>query len=198
MHIWGITGGIATGKSVVTAMLAEMGALTISADAIAHDLLQPGAAVTQAVLEAFPACADAQNPFAVDRRALGRLVFADAEAKARLEALTHPPIIRALQAAADTWRGQPGRCAALEIPLLFEAGLQALVDSVVVVACRPETQAARVRARLGVDAAEAQARIDSQWPLAGKTARADMVISTNGTLDDTRRQVERLWEDCSA
>jgi len=194
MRILAVTGGIATGKSTVTAMLGELGAPTLSADALAHDLLRPGAETSRAVLAAFPHCAGPGREAAIDRRVLGRLIFADAEARARLEALTHPPIIRALQAAAGQWREQPGGCAALEIPLLFEAGLEAIADQIVVAACPLNQQIGRLQARLGGNETEARRQIGAQWPLEEKTKRAHSVIDTGRSLEDTQRQVAALWE----
>lgn len=197
MRILGITGGIATGKSTITRLFAELGAPTTSADMLAHDLLAPGTETTQVVLKAFPSAADAADPTGrtIDRRALGRMIFADPDARRRLEALTHPAIIAALSAQAAAWRAQPmPRAAALEIPLLFEAGLESLVDSIVVVACRDETQIARLQARLGIDPAEARQQIAAQWPLSEKRAKADYIILTDDGLEDTRRQVQTLWD----
>ena len=195
MRVLGITGGIATGKSTVTQMLAALGAPTISADVIAHSLLAPGGTATFAVLDAFPGCASPADPSGqtIDRRALGRLVFADKAARLRLESLTHPAIIAALQKQIAAWWAvdAPGAAAA-EIPLLFEAGLEADVDQVVVVVCAEAVQIARMISR-GIDEAEAVRHIAAQWPLAEKVARADFVITTDGDLDDTRRQVETFW-----
>lgn len=195
MRVLGITGGVATGKSTVTRMLADLGAPTVSADALAHDLLAPGTMTTRAVLEAFPGCADPADTSrrTIDRPALGRMVFADGAARARLEALTHPAITAALRERVSEWRGMEGRCGGAEIPLLFEAGLTMLADRVVVVACGEAVQIARLRARLGGSEEEARRRLAAQWPLAEKVARADAVITTDGGLEDTRRQVESLW-----
>ncbi len=193
MRVLGITGGIATGKSTVTQMLAELGAPTISADAIARALLAPGTPTTEAVLAAFPGCA-APEPDKIDRRALARIIFADAEARTRLEALTHPPIIEALRVQIAEWRASSAApAAAAEIPLLFEAGLENDVDKVVVVSCTEPVQQARLRARDGVSEEEAQRQIAAQWPLAEKIARADFGVTTDYGLEDIRRQVAALW-----
>ncbi len=197
MLILGITGGIATGKSTVTRMLAELGAPTVSADALAHDLLAPGTAAAQAVLTAFPACADPtdMNGQTIDRRALGRLVFADEAARARLESLTHPAIIAALRAQIALWRASDEAPAgAAEIPLLFEANLESLVDRIVVVTCPRSDQVSRMLARGRFGAEEVHHQLAAQWPLAEKTVRADVVIRTDGGMEDTRRQVEALWK----
>jgi dephospho-CoA kinase len=194
MRVFGVTGGIATGKSTVTQMLAELGAPTISADAIARALLAPGMPTAAAVLAAFPACADVSGE-GVNRRALAQIIFADAQARIRLEALMHPPIIAALQAQIAEWRvSNAANAAAAEIPLLFEAGLESDVDSVVIAACAEDLQKERLCTRDGISEAEAHRQIAAQWPLAEKIARADVVIATDGDLEDTRRQVRSLWE----
>lgn len=194
MKVLGITGGIATGKSTVTQMLADFGAPTISADTLARDLLAPGTASTRAVLAAFPSCADPQFDVTIDRRALGRLVFADPSARELLESLTHPAIISTLSSQTKSWRiSIEARGAAAEIPLLFEANLGSLVDSVVVVTCSEFVQISRLEARMGIDETEARRLIAAQWPLAEKVARADILIMTDSGLEATRLQVESLW-----
>ena len=193
MKIFGITGGVATGKSTVTRMLAEEGALTVSADDIARAQLAPGTELTQAVLIAFPLCRDATGQ-GIDRRALSHLIFADTQARTRLEALTHPAIIAALELQITEWRNAGPGIAIAEIPLLFEADLGRLVDVVVVVACEETTQIMRLQTRQVIDEAEARRQIAAQWPISAKIARADIVINTDKGLEDTRRQVQALWD----
>ena len=193
MKIFGITGGVATGKSTVTRMLAEVGALTVSADDIARAQLAPGTGLTGAVLAAFPLCRDAMGQ-GIDRRALGHLIFADAQARARLEALTHPAIIAALELQITEWRNAGPGIAIAEIPLLFEADLERLVDAVVVVACGEAYQIARLQTRQGIGEAEARRQIAAQWPISSKIARADVVIMTDESLENTRRQVQEFWD----
>ena len=193
MKIFGITGGVATGKSTVTQMLAEEGALTVSADDIARAQLAPGTELTQAVLAAFPLCRDATGQ-GIDRRALSHLIFADTQARTQLEALTHPAIIAALELQITEWRNAGPGIAIAEIPLLFEADLGRLVDVVVVVACEETTQIMRLQTRQVIDEAEARRQIAAQWPISAKIARADIVINTDKGLEDTRRQVQALWD----
>ncbi len=193
MRVLGITGGIATGKSTVTQMLAELGALTLSADAVARDVLAPGTEATRQVLAAFPACALPGTADTVNRRALSQIVFADPAARLRLQALTHPAIRAVLLPQIAAWQAAGEGIAAVEIPLLYEGGWETALDGVVVVTCAEATQTSRLRARLGIDAAEAQRQIDAQWPLSEKAARADFIVSTDGDLEDTRRQVQTLW-----
>lgn len=193
MRVLGITGSIATGKSTVTRMLADLGAPTLSADTVARDVLAPGTETTQAVLAAFPACVLPGAADAVDRRALSRLVFADPAARLRLQALTHPAIRAVLLPQIAAWQAAREGIAAVEIPLLYEGGWETALDGVVVVICAEATQLRRLQERLGINAAEAQRQIDAQWPLAEKAARADFVVTTDGALEDTRRQVQTLW-----
>lgn len=198
MRILGITGGVACGKSTVTAMLGALGAPTLSADTLARDVLRPGAPATLATLAAFPQCAEMGAEDTVDRRALGRLVFANPDARALLESLTHPPIIQALRDSAAAWRAEAGSCAALEIPLLFEAGLHDLPDTIVVAACTPEQQLQRLLARPGMSRPLAQEQIAAQWPVEEKRRRAHSVVDTGGTLEETRAQVMALWRQWCA
>ena len=195
MRILGITGGIATGKSTVTQMLAELGAPTVSADALARALLAPGTPATAGVLAAFPACRDVSEPQKINRRLLAQIIFADAEARRQLETLTHPPIVAALREQFADWRASKAApAAAAEIPLLFEAGLDKDVDVVVVAAARESLQRSRLCFRDGIGTVEAQRQIAAQWPLAEKIAQADYVVRTDDGLEDTRRQVQALWE----
>lgn len=193
MRVLGITGGIATGKSTVTQLLAELGAPTLSADAVARGVLAPGTATTQAVLAAFPACAAPDSATAVDRRALSLVVFADPDARLRLQSLTHPAIRAVIFPQIAAWQAAGEGTTAVEIPLLYEGGWETALNGVVVVTCAEANQISRLRARLGIDDAEARRQIAAQWPLSEKAARADFVITTDGTPENTRRQVQSLW-----
>jgi len=195
MLILGITGGVATGKSTVTQMLGDLGAAVVSADQIGRDLLAPGSNLTHVVARAFADCVmpDAAK-VTIDRRALGKLVFSDSQARERLEGILHPPIVAELtrQVAALRRQSVPP-AAAVEIPLLFEAGLQELVDSILVVTCDEKLQLERLQKR-SIGHAEALQHIAAQMTLAAKEALADHVITTNSTLDDTRAQVYKTWK----
>ncbi len=183
MLIVGVTGSLAMGKSTVTAMFAEAGAATYSADAAVHRLYAGAAAAPIAV--AFPGSV---KDGVVDRGALGARVAGDPAALARLEAIVHP-LVRASEnefraAAAASGR----RVAVLDIPLLFETGGERRVDVSVVVNCRPDIQAARIAHR-GMDAGRAAALIARQMGDADKRARAHFIVDTSGNLDVTRREV---------
>lgn len=196
MVVVGLTGGIATGKSTAADVLRQMGAPVVSADELARAVLAPGEPALAEVAQAFGAGVIAPDG-GLDRRALGALVFADAGARRRLEAITHPPIrqrtLSWLEACRD--RGEPA--AVCEIPLLFEVGLHlpgSFVDRIWVVATRPEVQRDRLMRRSGDgDQAAARARIAAQWPLARKVALADRVFENNGDPEQLAREVAAAW-----
>jgi dephospho-CoA kinase len=183
MLFLGITGSLAMGKSTVTAMFAEAGAATHSADAAVHALYRGTAAA--AIAAAFPGTVAGG---AVDRAALGARVAKDPAALARLEAIVHPLV----RDAEDEFRARAAasgsRLAVLDIPLLFETGAERRVDAVVVVTTTAAIQRARIAHR-GMDAARADALMARQMNDADKRARAHFVIDTSGELDVTRLQV---------
>ena len=183
MLILGVTGSLAMGKSTVTAMFAEFGAATHSADAAVHRLYA-GAAVP-AIGAAFPGSV---KDGAVDRAALGAIVAKDPAALARLEAIVHPLVRDAENAFRAKAAASGRRLAVLDIPLLLETGAERRVDAVVVVSCRPEIQAARIAHR-GMDTARAAALIARQMGDADKRARAHFIVDTSGSLEVTRREV---------
>ncbi|MGD9906108.1 MAG: dephospho-CoA kinase [Vicinamibacterales bacterium] len=184
-----LTGGIATGKSTVAAVLGRAGVAVVDADRLARDAVAPGSPGLGAVVARFgPAVLDASG--ALDRAALGRMVFADAAARRDLERIVHP---RVRDGVATFFAAAAGRPAAVaEIPLVYETGWYRDFDAVVVVACDPRLQIARLQARDGFSAAEAAARLAAQWPIADKARLADRVIRSDGPIEDTTRQAEAL------
>ena len=183
-----LTGGIATGKSTVLRVLQAREIPTIDADILAREVVAPGTPGLEAVVERFgQAVLDANG--ALDRRALAALVFADSLARHDLERIVHPAVYSAIQ----SWLARlPPQTplAVADIPLLFETGHQDDFDRVVVAACPPEEQLRRVMARDGVSDVEARTRLDAQWPIAEKVARAHHVIWTTGPRAETERQVD--------
>jgi len=187
-----LTGGIACGKSAVAGFWRQWGAETLDADDVAHELLAPGGECVRAVAEAFGPEVLAPDG-GVDRRRLGRIVFADPNARRRLEALVHPAVVRRMREwAADIRRG--GRFGVAVIPLLFEAGLEREWDAVVCVASAEPAVMERL-AKRGLSPDEAQARIASQWPVREKCARADRVIENNGSLAELESACRAAWTD---
>ena len=188
-----LTGGIGSGKSYVRGRFHALGVPTIDADALAREAVAPGTPGLEAVIARFGGgVLDAAG--ALDRHALGALVFEDAAARRDLEAIVHP----AVRAATERWFAalDPGehRFAIAEIPLLYEVGRDRDFDAVIVAACDPETQISRVMARDGITDAEVRQRLAAQMAIADKIARADHVIDTSGTREDTDEQVRQLFE----
>lgn len=194
----GLTGGIGCGKSTVARMFEALGATVIDADAIVHELQAPGMPLVAEIAEAFGAdVLDATG--ALDRKALGAIVFRDAEARRRLNALVHPEVGAEFARRIAAAIAADAPLLVLDIPLLFEGrragsqGASALrFDATVLVACSEETQIVRQQRRDGASREEALARIRAQMPLDEKRALADYVIENDGTLADTERQVREV------
>lgn len=184
-----LTGGIATGKSVVAGELRAAGVATVDADVLARDAVAPGSAGLAAVVARFGAGVLTAEG-ALDRPALGRLVFADAAARRDLERLLHPLVRQGIEAFFAAL--PPALPGVAEVPLLYETGWVRTFDVAVVTACRAATQRARLMARDGLTAAAADQRLAAQWPIADKARLADAVVMTDGPLADTRTQARRL------
>jgi dephospho-CoA kinase len=181
-----LTGGLACGKSLAGAILAEAGVPVCDADDLAHELMRPGGKTYRPIVETFGReILDAQGR--IDRGRLARLVFADAGQREKLNAIVHPHVQRRWRA----WlAARPSACdlAVVIIPLLFEIGDEKAWDVVICVTARPEIQQQRLRDR-GLSEAEVQARLAAQWPVAAKAARSDYVIENNDTRDEFARTV---------
>lgn len=189
-----LTGGIGTGKSYCLDRFAAHGAKVVSADGLAREVMAPATPAFEAVVARFGP--EIVRNGAIDRRALAALVFRDAHAREALEAIVHPGVYARLR----EWFAEVARTpraattvAMADIPLLFETGHEREFDRVVLAACTPATQLARVMARDGLTAAEAQVRINAQWPIDEKRAHADFIIETEGTFSQTDRQVDDVW-----
>jgi dephospho-CoA kinase len=187
----GLTGGIASGKTTIGRIFAEHGALVLDADLLAREAMAPGGAAHDAVVAHFGGgILDGRGR--VDRARLGALVFGDAVARAALEAIVHPTVLGAAERRiADDDGHSP--IAVLDAALLVETGAWRRFHKLVVARCSVETQLRRLLARGGLSTAEAQFRIDAQAPLPDKLAVADYVVDTDGTLRDTRRQVDAIY-----
>ena len=196
--IVGVTGGIASGKSTVSRLLADRGAFTINLDEMGHELLKRGSPVMDELIETFGSgILDASGD--VSRQKLGAIVFNDAAARARLNAIMHPPIVQRSQSEARRLVAEdPHRIVAIDVPLLIEGRRQDLVDVIVVVTASPENQLQRLLARSmeqrrPLSLEEAQARINAQMPLSEKVKYAHVVIDNNGAPGALSHQVDQLW-----
>ena len=194
MIVVAITGSVGMGKSTVAGFFAEMGAALFDADAAVHRLYQRGGKAVRPIAAQFPACVDEGK---VDRDRLAKIVFANAEALAKLEDIVHPLVAGERQdfVAASARAGKAMVVA--EIPLLFETGAQKQADVVVVVSAPIEVQRARVMARPGMTQDRFEAILARQMPDAQKRRLADYVILTDGTLEATRAQVAQIVADIS-
>jgi dephospho-CoA kinase len=200
----GLTGNIATGKSLVAQMLAELGARVIDADRVAHAVMLPGGAAYGAVVEAFGTgiLSEALVPEAelsgadadgtIDRAKLGAIVFRDPAALRRLEQVVHPATVAAVNRLIAAATEQ---VVAVEAIKLIEAGMHRLYDALWVVTAPREVQIARLMAIRGLSQAEAALRVDAQPPQAEKAALADLVIVNDGSVADLRLKVEAAWAE---
>ena len=186
-----LTGGIATGKSYVLQRLCDRGVPCLDADDLAHGVTAAGTEATAAIAARFGA--DVLDPSgAVDRHKLGPIVFADAGARRDLERIVHPAVYRAIAAgirALELVDAAP--LAVVDVPLLYETGHAGDFDKVIATVCPPGMQVQRLSAR-GLSEREAAERLAAQIPAAEKAARADYVIRTEGTFEQTDAQVDSL------
>jgi dephospho-CoA kinase len=187
----GLTGGIASGKSAVAALLREMGFPVLDADALAHKLIEPGQAAHDEVIREFgPSIIIGDGR--VDRAKLAAIVFADRAKLDRLNAIVHPRVETALLRQFEEWERKGVRDAAfVEAALIVEAGIHKKLDGLVVAWCEPAQQLERLRAR-GLSDEEARRRIGMQLPVAEKLLLATEKIDCSRSLEETRRQVEAL------
>ncbi len=189
----GLTGGIATGKSTVSRMLRTAGVPVVDADEVARSVVRPGLPAHREIVACFGQGV-LQPDGTIDRERLGRLVFSDRAALARLNAITHPAIEAEIAAQVARLQG-PNRPVVVDIPLLFEVGDPETYDEVVLVYVDRETQIQRLMARDGLTRTDAVQRLQAQLPIETKVARADRIIDNRGTLDQTRAQVSALLAD---
>ena len=178
----GLTGGIATGKSTVGRWLEQQGLPVLDADVYAREVLKPGSACSRAVLERYgarvQAAGSAGEVAVIDRGALGGIVFHDPAEKGWLEALIHPVVRARFEEELSALKTEP--TVVLMIPLLFEAGLEELCSEIWLVDCTEAQQLERLMQRDGLSEAEAQARINAQWPMEQKRGLADRLIENTG------------------
>lgn len=194
MVVIGLTGGIACGKSTVSAALASWGVPIVDADQVARDVVDPGSEGLAAVRAAFGDAVISPKG-ALDRKALGDIVFRDPARRAELNAILHPRIAaesaRRLGALAEAGHG----FAIYDAALLVENGVHRGMEALIVVTARPEVQRARLIARNGGDAADADARIAAQLPLAEKVAAATWVVDNSGTMEELAERVRALYTE---
>ena len=187
--IIGLTGNIATGKSVVMNLAIERGALAIDADKIVHEILKDDVVVQEAIANIFgPAVRQADGQ--IIRPALGKIVFDDPQAMRQLEAIIHPAVH---QQVISRIKESQSSIVMIEAIKLLEGKLRGICDIIWVTRCSRKRQLERLRIYRGMDEKSAVMRVDSQAPQEEKVLQADSVIDTDGVMDDTRRQFEQAW-----
>jgi len=192
----GLTGGIATGKSYVAEALRRRGFPVIDADAVAHGVMAGGTEAAAAIAARFgPEILSADG--SVDRGKLGPIVFADSSARRELEAIVHPAVHRSITAGLRAFDLLGHDAVVVAVPLLFESGERTDYDRIIVTACAPERQLERLKAR-GLTEEAARQRMAAQLPTEEKTARADFVINTDGSFEETDRQIAAFVEAVKA
>ena len=198
MQLIGLTGGIASGKSVVASRLAEHGAVVVDADRIAREVVEPGTPVLARIAEEFGAGVIASDG-SLDRAALGALIFSAPEKRAALNAITHPAVsIRSHELFEAAAAADPDAIVVYDVPLLVDAGRTDEFDLIVVVNASTETRIARMMELRGMTRDEAVHRINSQATDTERLAIADVVIDSNGSLEQSLEQADALWEKLSA
>lgn len=192
MRVIGLTGGIASGKSLVSRQLAERGAVVIDADKVGHEAYRQGTETHRAVVEAFGS--NVLGPDGeIERRALGARVFADPEARRRLEEIVWPAMRRMMEERLVELRAQGAAVAVLEAAVLIEADWLPLVDEVWLVTASPDTVRQRLMDRSGLTAEQAEARLRAQLPNEKRRSYADVIIENDSSLEELRRAVDQSW-----
>jgi dephospho-CoA kinase len=192
LRLFGLTGGIASGKSTVSRMLRELGAHVLDADVIAREVVEPGTPGLAAIAARFPNVLTPDGR--LDRAKLGARVFADPAERAALNAIIHPLVGQAFLEKMQALAGQGLERVIYDVPLLIENGLQAGMDGVLLIWVPRHLQKARLMARDGLDEVAAEARIGAQLPLDDKRQHATWIVDNSGDLASTRAQVEQVWQ----
>ncbi len=193
MKLVGLTGGIASGKSTVSRMFAGHGCRIIDADQIAREVVEAGTPALAAIAQRWPAAIRPDGT--LDRAALGREVFSGARAREELDAIIMPRILARTAEKTAQLEAAGVPVALYDAALIVEKGLDQGLDGLIVVTAPESTQLERIQARDRLTPDEARARLAAQLPLAEKVKRARWVIDNSGSLEDTRRQVDRIWEE---
>jgi dephospho-CoA kinase len=195
MASFGLTGGIASGKSTVAGMFRQLGARIIDADELAHELIRAGSPTFAEVVSHFgTGILDLAGQ--VNRKKLGEIVFADTAERAALNAILHPAIMaQRKKLVAGYEAADPHAVVISDAALIYEACIEAYFLKVIVAWCRPEQQLDRLMAKTGLSREEGETRISAQMPADEKRRRADYVIDCSGSVEETRRQVAALYPE---
>ena len=194
MFVIGLTGGIGTGKTLVSNILEELGAAIVNADLLGHDVYKPDTEGWQEVVELFGDGVLTPDR-EVDRRKLGAIVFSDPEAMSKLNAITHPKIYRMVEERVKQLDNQGTKVAVVEAALLIEAGWTPVANEIWVTTSFEEKVSDRLKSRNNLDEDAIRARIRSQMPQDERVTYADVVIDNNESLEELGKQIQQLWNN---
>jgi dephospho-CoA kinase len=190
----GVTGGIASGKTTVANMLKELGASTIDFDLIARQVVEPGKPAFRQIVDYFGKQVLLEDG-TLDRKKLSKIVFQDLEKRKKLEDFTHPPIYEEfLKQVSEITDKDPGAIVQVVVPLLIESNLQYMFDKLLVVYIPQEQQIERLVERDGISREETADMLKAQLPIDEKLEYADFVVDNQGSVEETRKQVEDIWQ----
>ncbi len=194
MKVLGLTGNIASGKSVVALMLENLGAKVIDVDDIAKKIVEPNQPTWKKIVDAFGK--DILNPdLTINRKTLGDIIFNDDNKRKVLNDITHPVIIQTARKKVDQYKRENAKVVIIEAALIVEkGGLKDLIEKLIVVTSDEESQIERLKKRNELSIDEALSRINSQMPTSEKTQHADYIIDNTGTLEESENQVNKLWQ----
>jgi dephospho-CoA kinase len=197
VKLFGLTGGIASGKSTVAAILRRLGAAVINADELSREVVQPGQEAWKEIVETFGSDV-LQNDQSLDRKKLRKIVFHDPQARKKLEAIIHPRVRSLAEQRMRELAAAGSSIIVYEVPLLFEGQIHLWLRPVLLVACDLATQKQRLRQRDGLTDIEAQQHLDAQMALEDKRNLADYVIENTGSLDDLEQQVRAVLQEINS
>ena len=190
----GVTGGIGTGKSLVSEILEALGGRLVSADLLGHQAYLPGTAGFDHVVRRFGEGVIGQNG-TIDRKSLGELVFADSDNMSDLNAIVHPIILRLIKKTLEDNLNNGVEVTVVEAAILIEAGWQDLFDEIWMVSSNQDVVVKRLQSRNGFSVQDATSRIVSQMPQEDRIHYADEIIDNSGTVEQLRKQVKKLWQE---
>lgn len=194
MFIIGITGSLGSGKSTVAQMFRQKGIRVLDADKIAHKFLLPGTSSFKRIVKDFGAAVLKDGR--IDRSRLADIVFSDAQQLKRLCNIIHPQVAKEIKAQIRIFRAKKTKSfLMIDVPLLFEAGLDKVCDHIIVVYASPKVQIARIQKRSHWTKYEILKRMKAQMPIEKKIARADFVIDNQGNINQTKKGVEKIWQE---
>lgn len=190
----GLTGGIASGKSTISNMITTFGIPVIDADVISRQVVEPGESAYRKIVDYFGENI-LHDDRTINRNKLGQIVFSDEEKRKALNKMVHPEVRKTMLNQKEDLINAGNKAVVLDIPLLFESKRTALVDQILVVYVDEDTQLSRLMKRDGFTEEESQSRIKSQMPLKQKQEMADAIIDNRGSLEQSRKQLEKIFID---